>query len=304
MLDNKIFEGILSLKTKAEIEEFRNKVNEMCDKRSDYVKLCTVAAEASGSDFGAIKEAFENISGELFKKREGRKLINRYAETVRESKNLRSLNRIYEALRKAESASDSRYFVNSLVENKWESDRTTLDDDVLRLGRILSEAILMLGDSGFEMPVSDRRLFNAVRYIMENRRDSRNIAEFSMAAGILEEHVSGRHREKTASPFDDAPRGGSVMEMMTELNEKYSSLSESERSVLHEIYASDDRKSVFDKYKRQCEESLMNTMKTFGDKGDDESAQRINEIIEKVREKEYSPDTVAYDIMKMTEFVR
>lgn len=303
MLDNKIFEKIFSLKTKAEIEDFRNEVNEMCDRRSEYVNLCTVAADAGKSDFGAIKEAFENISGELFKKREGRKLINRYAETVRGSKNLRSLNRIYEAMRKAESASDLKYFVNSLVENKWESDRSTLDDDVLRLGRILSEAILMLGDSGFKMPVSDRRLFNAVRYIMENRRDSRNIAEFSMAAGILEEHVSARHREESPSPFDDASRERSAMEMMSELNDRYSSLSETEKAVLHEIYTSGDRKSVFDKYKKQCEDSLVNTMKTFDGKGDSESAQRINEIIEKVREKEFNPDTVAYDIMKMTEFV-
>lgn len=304
MLDDKIFESILSLKTMGEVEEFRSRVNEMCDRRTEYINLCSTAADASMSDFGAIKEAFEGISGELFKKRDGRKLINRYAETVRESKNLKSLNRIYEAMRKAESASDLKYFITSLLENEWESDKATVDEDVRKLGRILSEALLLIGDSGFRMPASDRRLSNAVRYIMENRKNSRNIAEFSMAADILEERISARRREKPSSPFDEGCCGRSALEMVSELNEKYSSLSDTEKAVLHEVYTSTDRRAVFEKYKKQCEENLMEVMRTFRDKGEIESSRRINEIIEKVQEKEFNPDTVAYDIMKMTEFVR
>ena len=104
---------INSFKTIEEVENYRAEINESCDKRAEFIELCSKANELSEKPFGYIKESFESLSPELFKSSVGKSILNRYSKMIRENKNLHALHTIYENIRKANKESDIDFFVNS-----------------------------------------------------------------------------------------------------------------------------------------------------------------------------------------------
>ena len=152
-----------TLNTIQEVESYRNMINEMCDKRHKFIVLCEEAKELSTKSFGFIKESFEALSPILFKSSEGKKLMNKYTKMIKENKNLSSLHTINENIRKAGSETDIDFFVNSLMVVEWGVNPSTLKEDTKKLGRVLSEAYLLVGEEAKSLiPNENVSLSNAV----------------------------------------------------------------------------------------------------------------------------------------------
>ena len=290
-----------TLNTIQEVESYRNMINEMCDKRHKFIVLCEEAKELSTKSFGFIKESFEALSPILFKSSEGKKLMNKYTKMIKENKNLSSLHTINENIRKAGSETDIDFFVNSLMVVEWGVNPSTLKEDTKKLGRVLSEAYLLVGEEAKGLiPNENVSLSNAVNFIAESKKGTKNISEYSDAARIIKEHIKSKDAKKNVFEFVDLDT--LAKRLVEDFNVKYGDkLTIEEANALREISSSEDRESVFNKYKEVCKSKITEAKKNFESKGDKASSDRLGVVLEQIASKSYVLDTVGADICSLIE---
>ena len=290
-----------TLNTIQEVESYRNMINEMCDKRHKFIVLCEEAKELSTKSFGFIKESFEALSPILFKSSEGKKLMNKYTKMIKENKNLSSLHTINENIRKAGSETDIDFFVNSLMVVEWGVNPSTLKEDTKKLGRVLSEAYLLVGEEAKGLiPNENVSLSNAVNFIAESKKRKKNISEYSDAARIIKEHIKSKDAKKNV--FESVDLDTLAKKLVEDFNVKYSDkLTIEEANALREISSSEDRESVFNKYKEVCKSKITEAKKNFESKGDKASSDRLGVVLEQIASKSYVLDTVGADICSLIE---
>lgn len=290
-----------TLNTIQEVESYRNMINEMCDNRHKFIVLCEEAKELSTKSFGFIKESFEALSPILFKSSEGKKLMNKYTKMIKENKNLSSLHTINENIRKAGSETDIDFFVNSLMVVEWGVNPSTLKEDTKKLGRVLSEAYLLVGEEAKSLiPNENVSLSNAVNFIAESKKGTKNISEYSDAARIIKEHIKSKDAKKNV--FESVDLDTLAKKLVEDFNVKYSDkLTIEEANALREISSSEDRESVFNKYKEVCKSKITEAKKNFESKGDKASSDRLGVVLEQIASKSYVLDTVGADICSLIE---
>ena len=188
-----------------------------------------------------------------------------------------------------------------MANTNWDVDKKTLREDCKSLGRILAEGFLHLGKNAeFLLPEENSSLSSAVSYIAENKKTSKNIAEYSNAIKIIRESVE----KNVPSEFivENNNLDGLAERLIKEFNAKYSEdISKEEASVLKEVCSSNDREAVFNKYKKSCISKISEAKSNFDLKGDKSSASRLATVLEQVSNKSFSLDTVGSDICSLIE---
>lgn len=290
---------IKNMKTISEVEKFREAVNEACDKRAEFISTCLKANEISEKSFGYIKEAFESISPELFKTNEGKKIMRKYADTIKSDKNLSALHSLCENIRKAGAESDIDFFVNNIADQTWGVDKKTVDESCKKLGRVLAEGyIYVASNSTVVLPEENTKLSDAVYYIAENKKGAKNIAEFSSAVKVIRESVEkneGGQNISESRSIDEIANS-----MVEEFNKKYSSqLTAGEIDALKELSENEDREKTFEKYREACSAKLSEAKKRFESEGNDAATEKIASIMEQISSKSYSLETVGNDVCGM-----
>lgn len=293
-------EYINTLKTLDAIEEYRKKVNEACDKRSERVKLLTKGFELSQMPFGYIKECFENFAPVLFNTKEGRKLIKKYTNEVKNNHTLNTLHTIYENIRKTSKDSDVDFLINSIVNENVNLSQKTVKTVTESLGKILAEAYLYIGKEANELiPEEKQSLDNAIKYITENKKHIKNLSNFSSAVQVIREEIE---KHDSVNEFKTKDIDAIANELMREFNEKYSDkLSNDEKKMIKELAENNDKESVFNKYKELCTNKISEAKETYKKEGDVQSLDRLQSMFEQVNKKVFTEDTVEKDICNFIE---
>lgn len=292
---------IKSFNTVKEVENYRNKINEECDARINFINIAQKADSLSNKSFGYIKECFESFSPKLFETKEGKQLINKYIDFRNGNDNLRSLHIIHENIRKANKSTDVDFLIEQIAKVDWKINKSTVNEDIKGLGKILAEAVLYLGKSAEELiPTENSALSSAIDYIAENKLSQRNLSDYSSAVKLIKEDIA--KRESTDNIFETKNLDELANELLREFNKKYSdTLNEEEAKVLKEIASSENREEIFNKYKSLCAENISKAKNTFDEKGDSNSSKRLTSVLEQVNNKKFSLDTVGEDICNLIE---
>lgn len=291
---------INKIKTIAELEEFRTRINEECDARKQVLTVVDKAMDISKQDFGYLKESFENIAPSLWMSSNGKETIKKYKNTIKENKELLKLHNLYENIRKANKNSDIDFFVNSVVSKNWDINTAKLDEGLRKLGAIVAEGYVKVFDKADALlPKKDGKLYSAVKYITENKKSEKNIYEYSEAVKVLREKIESNEEKKS---LFESKADEKLADSVRLFNEKYENeLDEKEKAIVKEMAESNDSKSVFDKYKKLCEDKIKLSKDRFDSEGDSESSKKVSTILEQVSKKEYSKETVYEDVCKLIE---
>jgi hypothetical protein len=290
-----IIKTINNIKTKKDLISLKNKINEAIDARESFIELCEFAHKSGNNNFGFIKESFEILSPELFRSNEGKNIISKYIKTINESKNLKSLHTIFENIRKADKNVDIDFFINNITDTKWEKNNSTLHEDINKLGRVLSEAILCVGKKSQNLLSEnvDNRLNSAIIYIIENNKNKNNIVDYSNAVKIIKENISSK--EGASTIFENKNFDSYVNEIVESFNLKYKDLSETEKNIVKEVSKSDNKEELFNKYKTECITDLQKAKSQY--KGIDEASyNHLTNIIEKIEGKKFINENISIDV--------
>ena len=292
------------LNTIEEVENYRKEMNESCDSRIKRINLCNKANELKGKSFGYIKECFETLSPELFNDKEGKKLIRKYTDTIRNNRNLSKMHSIYESIRKANKNIDADFFMNNLSKLNNGVSKETLKEDTEKLGSVLCEAYLYLnGAEKTELPKENIKFLQAVDYIIENKVTTNNLAQYSEAVKLIKENIA--KNETMSEPMKGTDLDEVVNNMITDFNKKYEGkLTKEEFDAIKEVSMSQDKENIFNRYKDTCKAKLGEAKEKFHSQGDSDSYDRICMVMEQLDKKEYAENTLSSDICNLIELTR
>lgn len=292
-----LIKKINNIKTNKELSEYKAKIDEAFEKRKRFITLCEIANENSNKSFGYIKESFENISGQLFTKRGGKKLINNYMKTIKENKNLSSLYSLYENIRKTNVNADVDFFINNIANTEWSVNKN-IKEDTLKLGRILAEAILLIGDSCVDnLAKENKTLDNAVKFLSENKKTKNNIAEYSDAIKIIREHVNSNNNRNS---FETVDIDSYVENILETFNKKYSNLTEEEINIIKKINISENKEEVFNQYKTEC----LNKISNYMNSDNKNEVEKLTEVFNKIKSKTFVLENIGVDVCGFVELTK
>lgn len=296
-----ILNEIQNIKTQSELNAFKTKVNEAIEKRAEFLNLCDFANKASQKSFGFIKESFESISPVLFNKKGGKKIMSNYMLTIKENKNLLKLHNLYENLRKMSSSSDINFFVNNLTETNWNLKKEDFNSEIKKLGRILAEGILKVGNESFNLisESTNTKLDSAIEFIIENKKTVKNIAKYSEAVSIIKEHISNNPQNTL---FETVNIDDYANKLLESFNKKYTNdLTENDWAILKEISQSSNKEELFNKYKEECVNKLTEVENKYKKEGANEEQQKVNAVLEKINKKSFVLENITADICGFAE---
>lgn len=286
---------INSIKTINELESYKAQINEAFAKRKEFINLCEIANDKTTKDFGYIKEAFENISPYLFQKQGGKAIMNKYMKAIKENKNLSTLHILYENIRKANANADVDFFINNIASLDWNVNNN-INEDTLKLGRILAEGILFVGQDAINMlPNENTKLDKAIKYIAENKRTNKNIAEYSDAVKVIREHINSNEKPNI---FESVNIDVLAKQMVDSFNKKYEALTTEEKEIIKKISISENKEEIFNEYKTNCLNKISNYMNNNEDK------EKVSEVYNKIKNKTFVLENAGTDICGFVEITK
>lgn len=300
-----INEKIKNTKTIAELDALQNEINESFDIRRRVLNLVSEANEVGNKSFGYIKESFENLSTKLYKTREGKAIMKKYAETIKENKSLASLHKLYENIRKANSDMDIDYFVGSLCEANWNVNKKELAEGIEKLSSVVAEGYITVGEgAGKYLGTVNERLDNAIEFIAENRKDPRNnLVEYSEAVKVIREAVT-KNGNISDSFGKETDLDKTVEDLIKKFSENPMDKQEEEDQLKNQIARNDSEETVFKTKKDGCLNGLDEAIRKYEESGDKEEVEALKKIHEQVSAKSYNPDTLGSDICNFVEMTK
>ena len=299
-----INEKINNMKTIEELDAYQNELNEKFDTRRRVLNLIAEAKELGGKSFGYLKESFENLSSKLFRTDEGKAVMRKYTNVIKENKSLSSLHKLYENIRKAHSGIDFDYFVGTICETNWNVKAKELIEGMEKLAGVVAEGYIVVGEgAGKYLGTENDRLDGAIEFIAENRAGQKNIVKYSEAVKVIREAV-----EKNGNIADSFKKETDLDKTIEDLVSKYSKdeyTDEEEKDMLaNQIARSGDEEAVFIKKKTECVDSLDEAIKKYSDGNHDEELSTLKKIHEQVSAKSYNPETIGPDICNFVEMTK
>ena len=299
-----INEKINNMKTIEELDAYQNELNEKFDTRRRVLNLIAEAKELGGKSFGYLKESFENLSSKLFRTDEGKAVMRKYTNVIKENKSLSSLHKLYENIRKAHSGIDFDYFVGTICETNWNVKTKELTEGMEKLAGVVAEGYIVVGEgAGKYLGTENDRLDGAIEFIAENKVGQKNIVKYSEAVKVIREAV-----EKNGNIADSFKKETDLDKTIEDLISKYSKdeyTDEEEKDMLaNQIARSGDEEAVFIKKKTECVDSLDEAIKKYSDGNHDEELSTLKKIHEQVSAKSYNPETIGPDICNFVEMTK
>lgn len=299
-----INEKINNMKSIEELDAYQNELNEKFDTRRRVLNLIAEAKELGGKSFGYLKESFENLSSKLFRTDEGKAVMRKYTNVIKENKSLSSLHKLYENIRKAHSGIDFDYFVGTICETNWNVKAKELTEGMEKLADVVAEGYIVVGEgAGKYLGTENDRLDGAIEFIAENKVGQKNIVKYSEAVKVIREAV-----EKNGNIADSFKKETDLDKTIEDLVSKYSKdeyTDEEEKDMLaNQIARSGDEEAVFIKKKTECVDSLDEAIKKYSDGNHDEELSTLKKIHEQVSAKSYNPETIGPDICNFVEMTK
>ena len=270
------------------------------------VETIELANYMASKKFGFIKEAFENMSSELFKTKEGRSIINKYIACIKESEELKKMHLLYECIRKAGKDIDVNSYLNEATTMIGDVDQKSYKAATKKLGSVLKEACERLGKEkvvSLDIPrMNDEKtsLDEAVDYIGTHKKTIKTLPEYTECYFVIKEHINLNETTKKIS--GNSLKESDIEKTVNEFNEKYGNeLEESSQKLVKELLTTQDKQGVFDRYKNECITRIKEKQNMFESEGDKMSSERLGVILEKVEKKLYNAETVSVDVSNLIE---
>lgn len=298
------FNDITKVKDMTTLNLLKEGFDTAYNKQKEQIEIASTVKGLQDKSFGYIKESFENLSGELFKTKDGRAIIRKYISCIKESNELSKMHALYECVRKADKNLDIDSYLNEATSMIGVINSKKYASDTKKLSTVLGEAFVKLGkESKNEFANGDDMLSEAIDYIATHKKTVNNLPERSAYYSVIKEAV-----KKSDIEYTFVREGGefkATESAINEFNEKYGeALDESSQNLVKELMTSSDKETVFNKYKGECVAKINEKKNYFDQNGDATSSERLGIILEKVNQRKYNPETVNTDVFNLVEMTK
>lgn len=236
-------------------------------------------------NFGIIYNVFEQNFDKLLETKQGKKIIKEGYNIIKKNKVLNEQFKIYDAFEKTNNVDNVKDFVNEasmLVKNY---DRQTIMENNEKLIKFIKEHKL---DEYVHISEETENLYEAIEYIILNKKSFDNINNYIKAQKTISEHIEKNIKNKI-NETTNKEIFNEFEEKVDEAEKKIEENISAEEKKLLENFANDriDKKSLFNEYK---ETTLKKVNEMIRLSEDEEDKTGWEELYEDIKSRTFSED--------------
>jgi hypothetical protein len=298
MAENKLYTTIKCVNDINVLREMRKDFNDICEAQEKHLQAIEESKTLNTNSFLFIKESFDNLSKNLFKTKEGRKVINRYINEHKNNKDLQKMFFVYENITRANKNLNVDNLLSEMKKLVGNINETKLNKGLERISNLLKEAYVIVGtESGNLISKHNNRVLDeSVNYVVANSKKLDNLTQYSMCVNEIKKFIN--NNEVIETVFENTIL--KPEDVIKEFNEKYSeeTLGKENYELFLEIKDAEDKGQVFEKYKNECLKTLDEAINSNQDQV---TCNQLYEFKTRITRKEYNPETIGTDVANFIE---
>ena len=232
-------------------------------------------------NFGIIYNVFEQNIDNLLETENGKKIIKECYNLIKSNKVLNEQFKIYDMFEKAENVDDPKGFVNEASNIIGAFDKKLVMENNEKFIKFIHNNKL---DEYVDIPEETEKLYEAIEYLVLNKKSYNNVNDFVNAQNIITEHISKAKKEND----DDKQLSPEEFENKIEEAEAnvVENINQEEKTLLDRFLTTrkQNKKEVFEKFKRKT----LRKIKEMIEKSEDDDKMQWNNIYESVSSKNFS----------------
>ena len=246
---------------------------------SDAGKMTQLYGESR--NFGIIYNVFEQNIENLWNTKAGKKIVKECYNLIKSNKVLNEQFKIYDMFEKAQNVENVKDFVNEASNIIKTFDKKLVMENNEKLIKFIRDKKL---DEYVDIPEETENLYEAIEYIVLNKKTYNNVNDFVKAQNVITEHISKNQKNHivenklTSTEFENK-----IEEVENEINEK---INQDEKTLLDSFLTTkkQNKKEVFENYKRKT----LRKIREMIENSEDSDKSQWNKIYENVSSKNFS----------------
>ena len=232
-------------------------------------------------NFGIIYNVFEQNIENLWDTKDGKKIVKECYNLIKSNKVLNEQFKIYDMFEKAQNVEDVKDFVNEASNIIKTFDKKLVMENNEKLIKFIRDKKL---DEYVDIPEETENLYEAIEYIVLNKKTYDNVNDFVKAQNVITEHIIKNQKNNiaenklTSVEFEDK-----IEEAEKEINEN---INQEEKTLLDRFLTTknQNKKEVFENYKRKT----LRKIREMIENSEDSDKSQWNKIYENVSSKNFS----------------
>jgi len=233
-------------------------------------------------NFGVIYNVFEQNIDKLYENKNKKHVIKDVYNLIKNNRLLSEQFKIYDMFEKAKDVDNPKEFVNEATSLIKRFNKRAIKENNEKLIRFIRKNKL---DEFVEIPEETENLYEAIEYIILNKKNLQNVNKFIKAQNIIAEHIEKNNRLKLEEN-QEKPTFDTFKEEVNKKEEEINEQINDDEKKLLDLFSNPktNKRTVFENYKSQTLKKIENVMNT----SEDEDKSEWKNIYENVNSKTYS----------------
>ena len=234
-------------------------------------------------NFGIIYNVFEQNIENLWDTKDGKKIIKECYNLIKSNKVLNEQFKIYDMFEKAQNVEDVKDFVNEASNIIKTFDKKLVMENNEKLIKFIRDKKL---DEYVDIPEETENLYEAIEYIVLNKKTYDNVNDFVKAQNVITEHIIKNQKNNIVeNKLTSAEFENKIEEVEKEITEN---INQEEKTLLDRFLTNkkQNKKEVFENYKRKT----LRKIREMIENSEDSDKSQWNKIYENVSSKNFSED--------------
>ena len=232
-------------------------------------------------NFGIIYNVFEQNIENLWDTKDGKKIIKECYNLIKSNKVLNEQFKIYDMFEKAQNVEDVKDFVNEASNIIKTFDKKLVMENNEKLIKFIRDKKL---DEYVDIPEETENLYEAIEYIVLNKKTYDNVNDFVKAQNVITEHIIKNQKNNIVeNKLTSAEFENKIEEVEKEITEN---INQEEKTLLDRFLTNkkQNKKEVFENYKRKT----LRKIREMIENSEDSDKSQWNKIYENVSSKNFS----------------
>ena len=246
---------------------------------SDAGKMTQLYGESR--NFGIIYNVFEQNIENLWNTKAGKKIVKECYNLIKTNKVLNEQFKIYDMFEKAQNVDDVKDFVNEASNIIKTFDKKLVMENNEKLIKFIRDKKL---DEYVDIPEETENLYEAIEYIVLNKKTYDNVNDFVKAQNVITEHIIKNQKNNIVeNKLTSAEFENKIEEVEKEITEN---INQEEKTLLDRFLTNkkQNKKEVFENYKRKT----LRKIREMIENSEDSDKSQWNKIYENVSSKNFS----------------
>lgn len=290
------------LKDINDFQRLKESLDDIINKKISKMKLDECTESFDTLSFACLNGIFKDSVDKLYETKEGKKLIKKYVNTIKESNDLKQVYTIYDIINTPNDINDGSLFLKEAITIVNNIDQEKYKNSLSGISNILKECVKLLKLDTKDIESMKDKYNNSVNESLDRvlfeKMNTKNIVEhvndLSKVTKFIDENKKSNDNIVTESK--------SIGDLINEFNNLFTNDIEIwESTAIKDISLAElsgkDKKDIFEEYKSECLSIIEENL----NEKDIENSSRFQGMKEKLMKKEFNSDTIAEDILMLSE---